>query len=298
MLAHALNAINRGFHIFPVAVGQKVPHPLAGNWGQAATNDVNQVVHFWSRMDPWANIGVACKPSQLLVVDLDKAKKVDQLKGTDWSYLHTVYGGWVGGIELFDEMEYRLGDGNRLVGSEDDQYVINGTYAVRTGSGGWHLYFRWPAHWPRISQASPVKGLIDVRGNGGQHGGYVLGEGSRIEAGGYDWDHRVGEIALPPKWIRQLVAEKPAQPKVRFTGLRQPGAISSSGLVESVRNAGEGNRNNALLWASRTMCEEGATEADCTATLGPAAREAGLGDFEIERTIQSAYRVQRQKDGR
>lgn len=289
MLAHALAAIQRGFSIFPVAAGQKIPHHLAGNWGETATNDPNRIIDFWTRIDPNANIGVACKPSELLVVDLDRAKKEWALQGTEWAYVHSAYGPFVHGEDLLDEMRFKLAPGD-----ESDPYE---TYVVRTGSGGTHLYYRWPSHWPRISQASPVKGLVDVRGNGGQYGGYVLGEGSQIEAGGYaglvDFS-----IALPPKWIRQLVAEKPAQPKVRFTGIRQPGAISSAGLVESVRNAGEGNRNNALLWASRTMCEEGATEADCVSTLGPAAREAGLGDFEIERTIQSAYRVQRQKDGR
>jgi hypothetical protein len=46
------------------------------------------------------------------------------------------------------------------------------------------------------------------------------------------------------------------------------------------------------------MCEEGATEQECKDTLGPAAAGAGLGDMEIERTIESGYRVQRHKEGR
>ena len=289
MLKHALAAINRGFTIFPVAPGGKVPHRLAGNWGETATNDPNQIIRFWTQVDPTANIGVACKPSQLLVVDLDRAKKDWALKDTEWGYTHAAYGPLVQGEDLFDEMKFKLGSGD-----EQDPYE---THVVRTGSGGLHLYYRWPSHWPRISQASPVKGLVDVRGNGGQWGGYVLGEGSRTEAGAYTEEINFS-ISPPPAWIRRLVAEKPQQPKPRFTGYRQPGALSSSGLVDSVRNAGEGNRNNALLWASRTMCEEGAQESECLSTLGPAARDAGLGDFEIERTIQSAYRVQRQKDGR
>jgi len=298
MIAHALRAVSRGFHIFPVQAGGKVPHRLAGQWGETATNDPNRVIQFWTQIDPNANYGIACKPSNLLVVDLDKAKKVDMLKGTEWSYLHTVYGGWVGGIELFDEMEYKLGEGARLVGSRDDRYTVNGTYAVRTGSGGWHLYFQWPPSWPRISQASPVKGLIDVRGNGGQWGGYVLGEGCQTEAGEYLADN-AHTVELPPVWIRRLVAEKPQPPKIqRPKGLRQPGALSWSGLVDSVRNAGEGNRNNALLWAARSMCTDGATEAEAQKVLGEAAADAGLGAFETERTIQSAYRIQAHKEGR
>jgi hypothetical protein len=301
MLQHALAAIRRGFHIFPVMRGGKIPHPASSyrdaagvqhGWGETATNDVNQIVRFWTQVDPFANIGVACKPSELLVVDLDRAKKDWALKDTEWGYAHGAFGPLVHGEDLFDEMKFKLATGDD---QDTDPYE---THVVWTGSGGVHLYYRWLAHWPRISQASPVKGVVDVRGNGGQWGGYVLGAGSRTDAGGYTVDESNFSLALPPKWIRRLVAEKPQQPKVRFTGIRQPGAISHSGLVESVRNAGEGNRNNALLWASRTMCEEGAQESECLATLGPAAREAGLGDFEIERTVQSAYRVQRQKDGR
>lgn len=287
MLLHALKAVERGFHIFPVAARGKVPHRFAGSWGETATNDPNQVIHFWTKVDPNANIGIACKPSSLLVVDLDVAKEDFKLRGTDWEYLHTVYGPQVDGEDLFDEMEYKLNAGPREMG---------GPYSVRTGSGGKHLYYRWPSNWPRISQASPVKGIIDVRGNGGQWGGYVLAEGSRTDAGEYKL---IGgaHILLPPVWIRQLVAEKPPAPKIRRPqGLRQPGPLSWSGLVESVRNAGEGNRNNALVWAARTVCEEGGTEAQALEALGPAAEDAGLGSTEIERTIQSAFRTQRYKE--
>lgn len=292
MLLHALAATNRGFHIFPVARGQKVPHPAAGSWGETATNSYEAVKYFWTQVDPNANFGVACKPSDLLVVDLDVAKKEWALAGTEWEYMHEVYGPMVGGEELFDEMEYKLGEG--------DRFLTSSTYSVRTGSGGRHLYFRWPSSWPRISQASPVKGVVDVRGNGGQWGGYVLGEGCQTDAGQYTSDPgRKWALELPPVWLRHLVAERPAPPKIqRPKGLRQPGPISWSGLADSVRNAGEGNRNNALVWAARTVCEEGGTENDAMTTLGPAAEDAGLGSAEIERTIQSAFRTQRYKENR
>lgn len=288
MLKAALQAQALGFWIFPVAAGAKVPHRLAGQWGVTATNDINQVIHFWGSVDPMANIGIACKPSELLVVDLDQAKKEFQLQGTEWGYMHEAYGPRVNGDDLLDEMAFKLG------GDHPSDLT---TYTVSTGSGGVHLYYRWPSHWPKISQASPVKGLIDVRGNGGEYGGYVLGAGSVNESGPYSRTD-FADVALPPAWIRQLVAEKPQQPKiVRPRGLRQPGALSWSGLVASVVNAGEGNRNNALLWAARSMYSDGAPETEAQDVLGEAARQAGLGDFEIQRTIQSAYRVQAQKEG-
>jgi hypothetical protein len=295
MLRAAINAQARGFHVFPVARMGKVPHRLAGSWGETATSDLNQIIHFWTQVDPHANVGIACKPSQLLVIDLDQAKEDWNLVGTDWAYVHQAYGPRVSGEALIDEMHFKLADGSD---ERDGEYTE--TYNVRTGSGGLHLYYWWPEHWPRISQASPVKGVVDVRGNGGQWGGYVLAEGSVTASGPYTPSEANGwPLRLPPTWIRKLVAEKPQQPKIhRPTGIRQPGAISHSGLVASVRNAGEGNRNNALVWAARTMCEEGATEMEALGTLGPAASDAGLGDMEIERTIQSAYRTQRYKEGR
>lgn len=292
MLRAALQAQQRGFHLFPVAAGAKVPHRLAGSWGETATNDFNQIAHFWTNVDPKANIGIACKPSQLLVIDLDQAKEDWNLRKTEWAYLHEAYGPRVSGEDLFDEMRFAL-EGDGCSNMPD-------TYTVRTGSGGLHLYYRWPAHWPRISQASPVKGVVDVRGNGGQWGGYVLGEGSVTDSGPYKMELGSDAAApvLPPEWIRKLVAEKPQAPRIqRPKGLMQPGVISWSGLVDSVRNAGEGNRNNALLWAARAMYTDRASEQTCKDTLGPAAEAAGLGSFEIERTIESAYRIQQQKEG-
>jgi len=288
VLRAALQAQARGFHIFPVTPGGKTPHRLAGSWGETATNDINQIIHFWTQVDARANIGVACKPSGLLVVDLDMAKEDWNLKGTEWAYLHEGYGPRVDGEALFDEMRFAQ-DGDGAANMPD-------TYEVRTGSGGLHLYYWWPANWPRISQASPVKGVVDVRGNGGQWGGYVLGEGSVTDSGPYKAETESAPV-LPPAWIQRLVAERPVVKPKRFTGIRQPGAISYSGLVESVRNAGEGNRNNALLWAARSMYSDQASEDVAKETLGPAAEAAGLPWFEIERTIESAYRVQRQKEG-
>lgn len=299
MIEAALQAQRRGFHIFPVTAGLKIPHPKAGyrdeqngfhGWGETATNDINQTIRFWTQVDPYANVGIACKPSQLLVIDLDTAKGDWNLRGTEWAYMHDVLGPRVNGADLWDEMCWK---------NNPDGEGPMATYAVRTGSGGLHLYYQWPAHWPRISQASPVKGVVDVRGNGGQYGGYVLAEGSQTAAGAYLPPYGSGvPVMLAPEWIRALVAERPAQPKIhRQSGIRQPGAVSWSGLVDSVRNAGEGNRNNALLWAARAMCSDGAPEGEAIDVLGQAATVAGLPWHEIERTIQSAYRVQRQKEG-
>lgn len=296
-LQAAMQAVQRGFHIFPVSPGLKVPHPAASyrdaagrlhGWGETATNDPSRVIHFWTNVGPAANIGVACKPSQLLVIDLDKAKEDGNLRKTEWAYMHDVYGPRVDGEDLFDEMMFKAGVGSlRTVD----------TYTVRTGSGGLHLYYWWPSHWPKISQASPVKGVMDVRGNGGEFGGYVLGAGSVTGSGGYT-EENASNIQLAPDWIRKLVVERPPLPRVKGPlAIQQPHPVSWAGLIDSVRNAGEGNRNNALLWAARCMYSDHATVQACKDTLGPAAQQAGLPWYEIERTIESAYQIQQQKEG-
>lgn len=289
MLQAALKAQARGLYVFPVAAGDKVPHRAAGSWGQTATNDITQITYFWTQVDPNANIGIACKQSELLVIDLDTAKEDWNLRNTEWSYLHDAYGPRVNGADLWDEMCWK---------SNPDGEGPMSTYAVRTGSGGTHLYYQWPEYWGLQSQASPVKGVVDVRGNGGQYGGYVLAEGSVTAAGSYESLSTGRGPQIAPDWIRMLVTPRPkVQPPRRQTGIRQPSAVSWSGLTEAVRNAGEGNRNNALLWAARSMYSDGAPESEAMDVLGQAAADAGLPYYEIERTIQSAYRIQQQKEG-
>jgi len=63
-----------------------------------------------------------------------------------------------------------------------------------------------------------------------------------------------------------------------------------SGIVNSVRYAQEGNRNQALMWAACKFAEEPLHIAEAEAELVPAAMEAGLPRGEILATIASAYR--------
>lgn len=295
-LAEAAQAVSRGFYIFPCnPVGtvcpetgkniEKMSHllqpdkPYKMKWGEAATNDMSRVVSWW-RISPQANIGIACKQSQLIVVDCDMPKTEYQLKGTSWEYLHDKLGPLVDGADVLREMCRRFGD---------DYARFEQTYRVCTASMGLHLYFRWPEGY-QASQASPVPGLVDVRCNGGQQGGYVLGAGSETSKGLY-----VPETNLPiadaPRWLVELCREQPKAAKVkpRFS---QPGHIHYGGLVDAVRFAQEGNRNNCLLWAARSMCEDGATDEEAYDLLVPAAQEAGQTEREARDTIRSAYRLQ------
>jgi hypothetical protein len=163
------------------------------------------------------------------------------------------------------------------------------TYRVCTASMGLHLYFYWPDG-IQASQASPVPGLVDIRCNGGQKGGYVLGAGSQTVKGAYVPENDL-PIADAPAWLIELCKEQPKMARVKPLFSSAAGG-GYSGLRDSVRLAQEGNRNNVLLWAARSMCEDGATEDECVDLLGPAGQEAGQAERDVLATIRSAYRLQ------
>lgn len=292
MLAHAVRAIQRGLWVFPVQDGEKTPHvttpPYTLRWSEVATNDLATVVKLWTQW-PMANVGVACKPSGILVVDCDIAKREYVLTKTKLAYMHDVYGPMVDGESVFNEVCHRYG------GDWDE---IESTYVVSTGSGGKHYYLRWPP-WIQASQASLVQGVLDIRCNGGEKGGYVLGEGSETAKGSYVRYSRGLTLLDAPDWIIAMCRERarPTRPNTA-SPYEKGGSLNYGGLVDSVAYAGEGNRNNALLWAARAMCSDGATEEEAQDILGEAAATAGLTEIETRDTIRSAFRLQRMKDGK
>jgi hypothetical protein len=285
LLGYAAQAVSRGFHVFPVQPGEKTPHkivpdkPYTIRWSEMATNDMRKVVEWW-QYSPEANIGIAAKPSGLIVVDCDMPKRDYQLKDTPWEYMHDRLGPLVDGSDVLREMCSRFGD---------DYQRFERTYRVCTASLGLHLYYEWPDG-VQASQASPVPGLVDIRCNGGQRGGYVLGAGSVTAKGSYVAENDL-PIAEAPPWLVELCREKP-RPKPERPLFSQPGHAGFGGLVEAVRTAQEGNRNGCLLWAARSMCEDGAPEEEAHNLLIPAAVEAGLSERESMATIRSAYRLQ------
>ena len=66
----ALAAADLGWHVFPCAPGAKRP-ALRENWQDLATTDADRVRSWWARQ-PY-NVGIACGPSGLVVIDLDVA---------------------------------------------------------------------------------------------------------------------------------------------------------------------------------------------------------------------------------
>ena len=68
LLRSALSLAARGWHVFPCVPGGKRP-ALRGSWQDHATTEPARIRAWWSRSA--YNIGIACGPSGLVVIDLD-----------------------------------------------------------------------------------------------------------------------------------------------------------------------------------------------------------------------------------
>ncbi|WP_165609046.1 bifunctional DNA primase/polymerase [Mycolicibacterium fortuitum] len=155
------------------------------------------------------------------------------------------------------------------------------TLCVQTGAGGWHVYYR---------VSGPVRGKvhgipgIDVKAGGS---GYLVAPGSIHPITGKRYRlHCDAPIADVPEHIWALIAQPtfvaPTAP-IRASGDRW------DGLVRSVSEAQEGNRNGVLFWAAARAAADSAP-ASVYSALAAAAHQIGLGAHEIQQTIQSAQR--------
>ncbi|MDN5854703.1 MAG: bifunctional DNA primase/polymerase [Actinomycetia bacterium] len=70
LLGAALDAADRGWHIFPLVRAGKVP--TLRNWEQRATTNKRQIHRWWANAE--VNVGVATGRSGLVVIDLDDGR--------------------------------------------------------------------------------------------------------------------------------------------------------------------------------------------------------------------------------
>jgi Bifunctional DNA primase/polymerase, N-terminal len=281
--AGAVEAARRGWAVFPCRPGDK--RPAVPDWEHRACSDPERVGRHWP--SGRHNIGIACGPSGLVVVDLDTHSPLPD----DW----------------------------RLPGVHDGRDVLAllaewagqpwpVTYTVKTPTGGLHLYYTAPDGPEIRNSAGKIGPLIDVRAGGG----YVLAAGSVLDERAYPGnpgcreligDGKAYELADDsdpeplPAWLAALAADtelaaRPCSPgRVRATS-----GTRLQGLVSTVRSGREGDRNGPLYWAARRAAEMiAAGEVDrgtAEEALVAAAVEAGLrgGEREARRTFASAMR--------
>jgi hypothetical protein len=258
-----------GWHVFPCAVGGKRP-ALRGSWEDRATTK-SEFIEMWWRLHPY-NIGVACGPSGLAVLDLDVPSHGKAAPDG--------VSGQATGLDTF----------LRLC-SEHGQ-PVPATFTVRTPSRGYHLYFTDPDASVRNS-AGRLGPLIDVRGAGG----YVVGPGSRIS--GKPYSVMIPSPPVPlPSWIAALL-RRPDPARAPYTPdlaarVRDGNAWALAALRDEARRvaaAPEGSRNHTLNRAAFRLGQlagGGLLPADeVSAALAAAATQAGLPPAEADRTIRS-----------
>lgn len=273
----ALKAASRGMFVFPVQPGDKTPISTPSGrfrWGQGCTTDAATIRDWFENKCPAANYGIAAKPSRLIIVDCDMPKEGKQIP------------------PAFREPGVNDGlDVLACILADVDADFPFDTLAVATPSGGVHFYFSNPRDL-QMRNTSIVPGWIDVRANGGDDGGFVVGPGS-VRADGKPYAVvQSNPIREAPPWVLALCAP-PAAPEALTPTPGAPrwnGPAKFDGLVETLASKGEGERNETLNWAANRMFKDGAPITEAQDILGPVALRIGLPQGEIDATIRSAYR--------
>lgn len=274
LLTAALSAASRGWHVFPLRPGDK--RPAIDRWEQRATTDPDRIRQCWTA-GPYG-IGIACGPSCLAVLDFDARKTGQAAPHGREGYLH----GW----GVFTDLCADLG-----------HPVPDDTYAVTTGRGGLHLYFRQPDGVELRNTAGALGWLIDTRA----HGGYVVAAGSTVAGRAYTV-RQDARAAVLPGWLAERLRPTPQRPEgppvvVELPADRRGAYMRAAidGTLAKLAEAGEGGRNRALFMAAQTLGQLAAGgavgEDTVTAVLTDAAARLGLGSRETERTIASGLRA-------
>ncbi len=125
-----------------------------------ACSDPERVGRYWP--SDQHNVGIACGPSRLVVVDLDTHGHLPE----DWRQLPGIRDG----RDVLAQLAEWAGK------------PWPSTYMVATANGGWHLYFTAPEASGIRNSASLLGPLVDVRGAGG----YVVAAGSRVDGKPYE----------------------------------------------------------------------------------------------------------------
>lgn len=276
-------------YVFPVAPYAKTPHPDVSSWASWATCDPREIRRNWP--EDGANVGIACKPSGLLIVDTDD------------------HGGanGIGGYRQLCEQNEPDGD-------------YPDTRIVETPTGGLHHYYRNPDPDRYGNGRGGLPGGIDVRGGRGD-GGYVLAVGSVLDRRAYKGKPELqaivgdgktyqvyndAEVIEPPGWLTELLD---AGPPARGGGgikrplwsvkVENPLTLKKrlDGAVQKLRDEAEGNRNELLFWVACTVGEAVAAnrvdreeaEADLMDAMQQNGYLSGHDEYTARGTIRSGF---------
>ena len=168
---------------------QKLP---SYEWCKDETKRYHLYTHLWKRRTMTelmeTNSGVPCgKVNGIFVLDLDFYTK------------EGVEGSWTPEACLF----------NKKYGDLDDYIKKHNIYAVKTISGGYHLYFKYNA---LIKQTQNAVNHMDIRSDGG----YVVSPGTNIDDNRYEIINTGDIIEAPEDLIEFIIKEVMGKQKQKY----------------------------------------------------------------------------------
>lgn len=150
-------------------------HPRTRNGFKDATTNENQIIDWWESK-PQSNIGLLTGiESGIFVLDVDVE---------------------TGGEYSLDELQdiYRTD----LKEFDQEYQSLPGTLTTITGSGGRHLYFKYPLDFQVNASASAIADGLDIRANGS----YIVAPPSNHLSGrNYEWFGVNTPIEDAPDWL-------------------------------------------------------------------------------------------------
>ncbi|WSY71143.1 bifunctional DNA primase/polymerase [Streptomyces sp. NBC_00885] len=231
-------------------------------WGSEATTDPATISR-WARRWPDAWLGIAAKPSGLLVVDLDTKHPP------------------INGIETWAQLTLAAGDPEAAPACYFDRTTL-----IRTTSGALHLWFADTEGIPGRNDMLPG---VDVKGAEGTYGGFVVAPPSPA----YELLGLKPPMKLPD-WLA-LVLSHDDKPNARDPHTYTQGSIAgTSGLLSWLGGVQPGGQDEALCWAVRALRDKGLSPQEAGDLLWPVVSAwpcsaAPWTTDDIERHLRSAY---------
>ncbi len=215
-------------------------HPRARDWPTAATTDPATIRGWWKRW-PDANVGIATgRRSGLLVLDIDPRH---------------------GGDISLEDLIHEHG-------------TFPATPEVITGSGGRHIYFKYPPGGTYGNSAGKLGPGLDTRGDGG----LIVAPPSTHRSGrAYCWelssDPADVPLAEPPDWLLELLAEQPRpEDKAHTDDKTDPpgnGNVKAAflAMLKLPVRSDESDGSGRLLAAARQCVRYGLSDPEALATI-------------------------------
>lgn len=259
-IAVALAYAARGWPVFPCNPLNK--QPLTPRGFKDASTDGFQVRKWWGQW-PHAMVGIPTgRASGFWVLDIDE----DRERGKS-------------GVSSLAEMGHDLSE-------------LMDTATAATGSGGYHILFRWSEDRHITNSRGSLKRWLDVRGEGG----YIIAAGSvRSDGRRYEWLNPPdeSEIAEAPDWLLAAIQGAP-QPASSFDfNAAQRTAVAPAERVSAIQ-AGTWHENTRDIVAR--MVREGLSD-ETIAAIAPRFAEPGYSHQQTVAEFLTHARTARSKWG-